>query len=258
MIVSKYAFFDVLAEYNTPELQVDISRVAAGIIAGMGIFSGGIVFIGKRGNVSGVTTAAGIWATIGIGMVIGAGMYVVGIGGVILVELIQLLLRHDLPVYRRNIKAVNPSADIVFEDANGEINEIFEEDLPYDLKSEELVLDTNAYGIFYLDAMDHLERYVGKRIVFQALCMTPPDFPKGYFIPGRMAMTCCAQDMAFLGYACKYGEGQQQVKDKDWVVVTATVKQEFFPEYGGEGPVLYAEKIEKSKEPKDAVVSFTA
>ncbi len=105
MIVSKYAFFDVLAEYNTPELRVDISRVAAGIIAGMGIFSGGIVFIGKRGNVSGVTTAAGIWATIGIGMVIGAGMYVVGIGGVILVELIQLLLRHDLPVYRRSIVA---------------------------------------------------------------------------------------------------------------------------------------------------------
>lgn len=167
-------------------------------------------------------------------------------------------VRNDLPTYRRNIKAVNPSADIVFEDANGEINEIFEEDLPYDLKSDELVLDTNAYGIFYLDAMDHLERYVGKRIVFQALCMTPPDFPKGYFIPGRMAMTCCAQDMAFLGYACKYGDGQEPVKDKDWVVVTATVKQEFFPEYGGEGPVLYAEKIEKSKEPKDAVVSFTA
>lgn len=105
MIVSKYAFFDVLADPPAAGLGVDISRVAAGIIAGMGIFSGGIVFIGKRGNVSGVTTAAGIWATIGIGMVIGAGMYAVGIGSVILVELIQLLLRHDLPVYRKSIVA---------------------------------------------------------------------------------------------------------------------------------------------------------
>ena len=106
MIVSKYAFFDVLTEYSNIGIGLDVSRVAAGIIAGMGIFSGGIVFIGKRGNVSGVTTAAGIWATIGIGMVIGAGMYTVGIGSVILVELIQLLLRHDLPVYRHAVVAV--------------------------------------------------------------------------------------------------------------------------------------------------------
>ncbi len=106
MIVSKYAFLDVVTQFGFEAIRVDISRVAAGIIAGMGIFSGGIVFIGKRGNVSGVTTAAGIWATIGIGMVIGAGMYTVGIGSVIFVELIQLLLRHDLPVYRRSIVAI--------------------------------------------------------------------------------------------------------------------------------------------------------
>lgn len=105
MIISKYAFMDVLAEGAVNGLGLDVSRVAAGIIAGMGILSGGLVFIGKRGNVSGLTTAAGIWATIGIGMVIGAGMYVVGIGSVILVELVQLLLRHDLPVYRHAIVA---------------------------------------------------------------------------------------------------------------------------------------------------------
>ena len=106
MIVSKYGFFDTLNEFFVEGIRVDVSRVAASIIAGMGIFSGGIVFIGKRGNVSGVTTAAGIWATIGIGMVIGAGMYVVGIGAVILVELVQLLLRHDLPVYKRALVAI--------------------------------------------------------------------------------------------------------------------------------------------------------
>ena len=36
----------------------------------------------------------------------------------------------DLGSYKRNIKAINPKAEIVFEDANGEINEIMEEDLP--------------------------------------------------------------------------------------------------------------------------------
>lgn len=105
MIVSKYAFIDILADPPAAGLEVDISRVAAGIIAGMGIFSGGIVFIGKRGNVSGLTTAAGIWATIGIGMVIGAGMYVIGISSVIMVELVQLLFNRDLSVYRHAIVA---------------------------------------------------------------------------------------------------------------------------------------------------------
>ncbi len=105
MIISKYAFFDVLRDYEMAGIRVDVSRVAAGIIAGMGILSGGIVFIGKRGNVSGVTTAAGIWATIGIGMVIGSGMYAVGIGSVIFVEIVQIMLHHDFSDYRHQINA---------------------------------------------------------------------------------------------------------------------------------------------------------
>ena len=105
MIISKYAFFDVITQSAFPGLSLDVSRVAAGIIAGMGIFSGGIVFIGKRGNVSGLTTAAGIWAMIGIGMVIGAGMYVVGIGSVIFVELVQLVLHRDLAIYKHEVVA---------------------------------------------------------------------------------------------------------------------------------------------------------
>ena len=38
----------------------------------------------------------------------------------------------ELGTYKRNIKAVNPQAEIVFEGKDGEISQIFEEDLPYD------------------------------------------------------------------------------------------------------------------------------
>ena len=82
-------------------------------------------------------------------------------------------VKEELNTYKRNIKAVNPSADVIFEDANGEINEIFEEDLPYDLNQEVIVLDNKGYGIWYLDSMDHLERYVGKKIQFTALVLKP-------------------------------------------------------------------------------------
>ena len=54
----------------------------------------------------------------------------------------------DLSTYKRNVKAVNQSAEIIFEDANGEVNEIMEDELPYDLKKEHLELDDTGYWIW--------------------------------------------------------------------------------------------------------------
>ena len=161
----------------------------------------------------------------------------------------------DLSSYKRNLKAVNPRADIIFEDANGEITEIMEDDLPYDLKQEVLALDDYGYGIWYLDSMDHPERYIGKKVEFTAMVLKPEDFPKGYFVPGRMAMTCCADDMAFLGYPCEYA-GADSLAQKEWVKVKANVAKEYREEYQGEGPVLHAVSVEKTKAPKNAVISF--
>ena len=162
----------------------------------------------------------------------------------------------DLSTYKRNIKAINPKAEIVFEDSNGEINEIMEDDLPYDLKAPIIELDNEGYGIWYLDSLDHLERYEGKTIQFVAMVLKPKDFPKGYFVPGRMAMTCCAEDMAFLGFACAYDK-TDSLTDKQWVKVTAKVAKEYFADYQGEGPILHAVSVEQTKEPKEAVISFT-
>ncbi len=161
----------------------------------------------------------------------------------------------DLSVYRRNIKAINQKADIVFEDSNGEIDEIFEEDLPYSLSDDPIVLDGQGYGIWYLDSLDHLERYEGKKVEFTAMVLKPENFPAGYFVPGRMAMTCCAEDMAFLGFACRW-EKTGQLENKQWVKVTAAVRKEYFADYQAEGPVLEALRVEETKAPKEEVISF--
>lgn len=162
----------------------------------------------------------------------------------------------DLASYKRNIKAVNPKADVIFENSEGEINEIFEDDLPYDLNSEIIELDNYGYGIWYLDSMDHLERYIGKTVKFVAQVLHPDHFPKNYFVPGRLAMTCCADDMAFLGFACEY-EGAADLAVKSWVMVTARVSKEYWEDYKGEGPVLHGIKVESTKEPKETVISFS-
>ena len=161
----------------------------------------------------------------------------------------------DLSSYKRNIKAINQKAEIVFEDANGEINEIMEEDLPYDLKAPVIELNNEGYGIWYLDSLDHLERYEGKTVRFTAMVLKPEQFPHNYFVPGRMAMTCCAEDMAFLGYACEYDQ-TDALTNKQWVKVTARVEKEYFADYQGEGPVLHALNVEPAKAPKEEVISF--
>ena len=161
----------------------------------------------------------------------------------------------ELNVYKRNIKAINQQADIVFEGSEGEINQIFEEDLPYNLNDPIIELNNEGYGIWYIDSLDNTDRYVGKTVQFVGMVLKPGEFPEGYFVPGRMAMTCCADDMAFLGFACEYNK-TGNLSDKQWVKVTAKVEKEYFAAYNGEGPVLKAVSVEQTKAPKEEVISF--
>jgi len=61
--------------------QVDPSRVAAGVVTGIGFIGAGVIFRGMRmdGPVVGLTTAASIWVTAAIGLAAGVGMYLVAV-----------------------------------------------------------------------------------------------------------------------------------------------------------------------------------
>ena len=157
--------------------------------------------------------------------------------------------------YKRNVKAVCQQADLIFENENGEIDMTTEEDLPFDINQPVIELEGLNYGIWYLDAMEHPDRYEGKKIRYKGLVAVPDDFPEGYFVPGRLAMTCCAEDMQFLGYACKCDSiGKQQ--ERQWVDLTAEVRKEFFAPYEAEGVVLHALQTQQTQEPKDALINF--
>ena len=157
--------------------------------------------------------------------------------------------------YKRNVKAVCSGAELIFENEKGEIDMTTEEDLPFDINQDIIDLEGINYGIWYIDAMEHAPRYDGKTIRFKAVVGMPEQFPKGYFVPGRLAMTCCSEDMQFLGYGCKYS-GCGSLKENSWVEVTAEVKVENFEPYEGVGPVLHATSVTACREPKDAVINF--
>ena len=156
--------------------------------------------------------------------------------------------------YRRSVKVVSPQAEVVFEDENGEVENIFEDDVPYDLKAPVIEILPEDYGIWYVDMMENPDRYKGKVVEFTAKVIKPRSFPSKVFLPGRMAMTCCADDTTFLGYVCR-SPYASKLKPGDWIKVRAQVGFANVSVYRGEGPVLEAEHIETAQ-PIEELVYF--
>ena len=103
MIVSAYGFEDVV---SLPGHRLDVSRVAAQVVSGIGFIGAGTIIFHKSENVvRGLTTAAGLWVTAAIGLACGGGLYVLSIGSTLMVlaglEAFNLFL-HKLDSHRKN------------------------------------------------------------------------------------------------------------------------------------------------------------
>ena len=158
--------------------------------------------------------------------------------------------------YRRSIKAVNRRAQVIFENKDGlaEVDE-GELDLPYDITGDTITLEDDDFGIWYIDSCDNPDKYVGKKIVFRAMVHRPKEYGPKEFVPGRFAMTCCADDIAFIGFKCYY-QGANHLRDRQWVMVTGVIDKEFYPEFEGEGPVIKATKVESCEAAEEELVYF--
>ena len=83
MIVSAYGFEDVVM---LPGHRLDVSRVAAQVVSGIGFIGAGTIIFHKSENVvRGLTTAAGVWVVAAIGLACGGGMYKLAIASTLLV-----------------------------------------------------------------------------------------------------------------------------------------------------------------------------
>ena len=164
----------------------------------------------------------------------------------------------DLPKakFRAAIKANNRKAQIVYERPDGSIDENALNELPYDKSQDFLELSDADYAMFYMDIMDNPKDYNGKTIKFRALVYKPDNYKRPGFVPGRFAMTCCADDIQFLGLVCK-SDHAAEVGHKSWIDITAKVKYEFNKDYSGRGPVLYETEIQQAEKPEDELVYFT-
>lgn len=156
--------------------------------------------------------------------------------------------------YHLLLRAMSPDSEIIFEGEEGEIRGDFSIELPYDLEAKKVIIKPEDYGIFFVDSMDRFEKYDGKIVEFSAQVAKPKGLGENFFVPGRKAMTCCEDDMRFLGLICHY-EGIKNYENRDWVKVTAKIKVEENKAYRGVGPVLYAIELVRTG-PINEVVEF--
>ena len=157
--------------------------------------------------------------------------------------------------YRRTVLAMNNTARIFFENTDGSMDDgVSDEDLPYDVSAKIIEISDTQFGVFYLDAMEHPDRYDGKTLHVKGRAFRMNGMPKGCFVFGRHAMTCCVDDIGGIGYLCK-ADGELPRKDA-WIMLTAKVEASFSPIHNRDAIILIAQTINPAKPPEEELVYF--
>lgn len=151
---------------------------------------------------------------------------------------------------KRNLKMVNRRAEIFLSYRDGTDEEYDDGTIcPFDLSGDRLDVADEDFGFWYVDILEHPDRYAGKIVRFLGRVAKDKRFPRGSFVAGRHAMVCCAEDISFFGLICMGPAYVDKVHTRDWVWVTARVAVEDIDLYEGRGPMLYIEQLEPSPGP---------
>ncbi len=156
--------------------------------------------------------------------------------------------------WRRQLKAVNPRANILFENTDGTSEDgVADEDLPYDMKAGVIEISDENIPTFYLDAMDHPDRYDRKTVRLVGQVFPDKTLPKGFYMFGRMAMTCCANDIAPIGWIC---QGLQRPNSKAYYRLTAQCQA--MSAQGESMLMLHEARLEPAPAPKEKILNFNS
>jgi len=157
--------------------------------------------------------------------------------------------------WRRAVKGLNSGTRIFFENLDGTTDDgVADEDLPYDVKADPVAIGDEDFGTFYLDALEHPDRYDGKRIHARGRAFRMNDMPKNCYVFGRHVMTCCAEDIGGIGFLCQFSG--QPPKTNDWIFLDARVEKSFSPLHNTDAIILIEEKVSPASPPKEELVYF--
>ena len=160
------------------------------------------------------------------------------------------------------VRQASRKCDIAYEFKDGSVAyDDIPDPLPFDVDAPVIEIPEEFFGIWYMDCMDDPKKYDGKTVKYLAQVCQTPQAGKGAFVPGRFAMTCCVQDIQFVGMPCKYDD-YKSLEQRSWINITAKVNVKYHPIYKGQtpdytGPVLTAISVEPGEKPAQDVVMFS-
>ena len=141
-------------------------------------------------------------------------------------------------------RAANRRIDILYDYTDGTTQfDDVTDPLPFDINASVIEIKDEDYALWYRDVTEEPQKYHGKTVSFKGQVAMLRRDKNGMFAPGRFVMTCCVDDIQFLGVPCRY-DGAAALEPRSWVTVTASVSAEKHPLYQGElGPVLTAKEV---------------
>ena len=157
-----------------------------------------------------------------------------------------------MPIHKI-VRAANRRVDIMYDYLDGTTAfDDIEDPLPFDINADVIEVKDEDYALWYRDVTEEPEKYHGKTVNFKCQAALLRREKKGIFAPGRFVMTCCVDDIQFLGVPCIYAG---PVEPRAWYMVTARISAEKHTLYHGElGPVLTALSV-SAAEPADPDVA---
>lgn len=162
----------------------------------------------------------------------------------------------DKMALHKIVRAVTPRASIAYEYADGHVEEDdIEDPLPFDVDADIIEIRDDDYAIWYRDMSENPSKYVGKILKFKGIVGRDAMLGDKACIFGRHVMTCCEDDIQFSGLVLKAKE-TINLKSRDWAIITSKLVIGEHKVYGGEGPILIAQEIIKSKKPLQEVATF--
>ena len=160
------------------------------------------------------------------------------------------------------VRQASRKCDIAYEFKDGSVAyDDIPDPLPFDVDAPVIEIPEEFFGVWYMDCMDDPKKYDGKTVKYLAQVCQTQQAGKGSFVPGRFAMTCCVQDIQFVGMPCRYDD-YKSLEQRSWINITAKVNVKYHPIYKGQtpdstGPVLTAISVEPGEKPAQDVVMFS-
>ena len=159
----------------------------------------------------------------------------------------------ELANFRRQIRAINQQCQIAFENADGQLSTMLDEDLPYDLNKDEILFEEDVYPIWYTEVFDKYEKYFNKTFKFKTFVRSNIDDKA--FVIGRDVMVCCQNDIQFLGYEV-INDTNVKVKEGNCIYLECEVTHEKSHVVDEDVVMLHAKNITILKDEENKVLSM--